>query len=169
MVTMQLKSCHNAHSFALTGLAESLPTTINEDTLQVELIQNPPVPYTQCILREWDVPNNESELPGRGDLVFQRPGFQEYLVVETKYLRTDTKGSRSSKRKKVKEQAVFYGQYFQTLLKKPWACVKAATYTNLEGLTMVDLPDSRLTVGELTDLFHSLTLNNDDDQKGSPF
>ena len=104
-----------------------------EAKLQQSLIQNPPKPYTALHKQEWHVVPGQSH-HGVGDLVFQSPGFEKYLVVETKYLREDPAGKSNRKKgkSKVKKQARFYRDKFQS--SKPDAHVEMAIFTNLGGL-----------------------------------
>lgn len=124
----------------------------NEAELQEMLIGCPPTPFTQLVAHEWPV---GKEWPvgyewmgeyfshyshyGVGDLVFKRPGFEDYLVVETKYMTTRTgrtaKTRRTRGRKKVKEQAAFYGRKWKR--QHPEAKVSYAWYTNDSGLSKI--------------------------------
>jgi hypothetical protein len=122
-------------------MADPVPAVImdndmEERALQEELIVNAPLPYTRLFAREWYLyPPDHSNL-GKGDLVFQRPGFAEFLVVETKHLNTSTGHSacahRIHGRKKVREQAVRYGKAWKEM--HPFSDVEYATYTNVDGL-----------------------------------
>ena len=109
----------------------------NEAELQATLICCPPIPFTQLVGHEWMVHHHYSQFGGVGDLVFKRPGFEEYLVVETKYITTMTgrtaRTSRRKARKKVQEQAAFYGRRWKQL--HPQADVSYAWYTNDRGLS----------------------------------
>jgi hypothetical protein len=124
------------------AIKEKQATVSVEHSLQQQLISirevDKRLPYTQLYAQEWEV---EPGLPqfGKGDLVFKRPGFEEYLVVETKYI-TDNTGrvaitNRKRSRKKVLEQARRYGAALQR--RYPEADVKIATYTNESGLCML--------------------------------
>jgi hypothetical protein len=106
--------------------------------LQQELIDSPPCPYTKLIRHEWGDfgggCNNTTAHIGKGDLIFQRPNTEDYLVVETKYLRTDSgsnaRTSRTGSRRKVTEQAFRYGAIWRGCLKTDKGTVTVATYTN---------------------------------------
>ena len=109
----------------------------NEYSLQQQLINDTAKrrPYAKLYAREWQVKPGHPNC-GKGDLVFKRPGFEEYLVVETKYLNQRSGRtactSRTRSRKKVVEQALHYGAEFKKL--HPNARVEIATYTNECGL-----------------------------------
>lgn len=107
-----------------------------EHLLQQELIDAPPFPYTQLVGHEWG--HFPSSLPlgdhiGKGDLVFQRPDTDDYLVVETKHLRTDAgptaRTKRNASRRKVTEQAFRYGAIWRGCVGIP-GTVTMATYSN---------------------------------------
>ena len=123
-----------------------------EHILQEQVIRyqrNHP-PFTQLYYaQEWEVIPGYSQF-GKGDLVFKRPGFEEYLVIETKYIRTDSgktaRGSRTKNRKKVVEQALRYGAIFKQ--RHPGAEVEIATFTNDVGLCTLGLYESS------SDIFH---------------
>jgi hypothetical protein len=117
-----------------------LRTTIpmhREHVLQKQVIryQRKHPPFTQLYAQEWEVIPGYSQF-GKGDLVFKRPAFEEYLVIETKYIRTDSgktaRGKRTRNRKKVVEQALRYGAIFKQ--HNPGALVEIATFTNDVGL-----------------------------------
>jgi hypothetical protein len=112
----------------------------NEHSLQRQLIRENEKhrPYTKLYAQEWEVKPGHPNC-GKGDPVFKRPGFEEYLVVETKYL-TQRSGhtactSRHKSRKQVVKQARRYGAEFKKL--HPKANIKVATYTNESGLRML--------------------------------
>ena len=88
-----------------------------------------------CFCREWKVVPGHRQF-GVGDLVFQEPGQEHYLVVETKFLHPESgnqaRNNRNKGRKKVKEQARFYAEKFKQ--QHPNARIGVATYTNLDGL-----------------------------------
>jgi len=114
----------------------------NEEELQEMLIDCPPIPFIQLYRREWMADEwGECHLSqfGVGDLVFKRPGLEEYLVVETKFMTTSTgttaSTSRTKGRKKVKEQAACYGHKWKRL--HPQATVYYAWYTNDRGLSNI--------------------------------
>lgn len=115
--------------------------------LQQELIRSPPLPYKDLIRHEWgDFGGGGSSATatptahiGKGDLVFRRPlghdtDEEDYLVVETKHLRTDTgataRTSRTASRRKVIEQALRYGAIWRGYLGTEHGTVTMATYTN---------------------------------------
>ncbi|KAG7340323.1 hypothetical protein IV203_023866 [Nitzschia inconspicua] len=110
--------------------------------LQRELMDSPPLPYQNLIRQEWGDfgggSNGISTTPtahiGKGDLVFQRPNSDDYLVVETKHLRTDSgsraRVSRTASRRKVVEQALRYGAIWRGSLGTDQGTVTMATYTN---------------------------------------
>lgn len=110
---------------------------MNELLLQRQLIRNVNklFPYTILYAQEWEVYPGYSHL-GKGDLVFKRPHFKEFLVVETKYLTTNSgktaRNRRRMGRKKVVKQALRYGRDFKKL--HPNVKVEIATYTNMNGL-----------------------------------
>jgi hypothetical protein len=115
--------------------------------LQQELIDSPPRPYTNLIRHEWgDFAGGGSDSTtahiGKGDLVFQRPNKEDYLVVETKYLRTDSgsnaRTSRTGSRRKVMEQAFRYGAIWRACLRTEGGTVTVATYTNDGSTTSVE-------------------------------
>ena len=103
----------------------------NEKDLQCLLLNSPPPPYTYFVAQEWPVASPFTNL-GVGDLVFKRPKVYEYLVVEVKHL---GKGNRKKGRKKVVEQAHFYGLKWKE--RQPRASVKFATFTNESGLKIL--------------------------------
>ena len=116
-----------------------------EHILQKQVIRyqrNHP-PFTQLYAQEWEVIPGYSQF-GKGDLVFKRPAFEEYLVIETKYIRTDSgktaRGSRTRNRKKVVEQALRYGAIFKQ--RHPGAEVEVATFTNDVGLRTLGIYES---------------------------
>jgi hypothetical protein len=117
----------------------------SEHFLQQQLIKDAEkhLPYTQVYAQDWEV---WPGLPhcGKGNFIFKRPGFEDYLVVETKYLTTNTgrvaTNSRKKGRNKVYEQALRYGAAFKRL--HPDADVEIATYTNESGLHMFAYYDS---------------------------
>ncbi len=108
-----------------------------EHVLQKQVIryQRKHPPFTQLYAQEWEVIPGYSQF-GKGDLVFKRPAFEEYLVIETKYIRTDSgktaQRSRTRSRKKVVKQALPYGAIFKQV--HPGAEVEIATFTNDAGL-----------------------------------
>ena len=108
-----------------------------EHILQQQIIHdvNKRLPYTLLCKQEWEVVPGHSQF-GKGDLVFKQPGLENYLVIETKYIRTDSgKAARTARRrsrKKVNEQALRYGAAFKQL--NPQARVEVATFTNESGL-----------------------------------
>ena len=112
----------------------------SELSLQQQLIRevDKRLPYTNLFAQEWEVLRGCSHL-GKGDLVFKRPGFQEYLVVEVKYLRPGSgraaRNKRNAARRKVVEQALRYGAAFKR--RHPDADVEIATYTNESGLCLL--------------------------------
>jgi len=110
----------------------------NEEQLQTALTYCPPIPFSQVVACEWMIENNHCHC-GVGDLVFKRPGFEDYLVVETKYMTSTTgKTARSRRRqgrKKVQEQAEFYGRRWKQL--HPQADVSYAWFTNDGGLSRI--------------------------------
>ena len=112
----------------------------NEYSLQQLLISaaDKRRPYTKLYAQEWEVKPGHPNC-GKGDLVFKRPGFEEYLVVETKYLNQRSGRtactSRTRSRKKVVEQALHYGAEFKKL--HPKANVEIATCTNESGLRVL--------------------------------
>ena len=117
----------------------------SEHFLQQQLIKDAEkhLPFTQVYAQEWQVKPGHPNY-GKGDLVFKRPGFEDYLVVETKYLTTNTgrtaQTSRNKGRNKAREQALRYGAAFKRL--HPEADVEIATYTNESGLNMFAYYDS---------------------------
>mmetsp|Transcript_18552 Transcript_18552/g.53256 ORF Transcript_18552/g.53256 Transcript_18552/m.53256 type:complete len:139 (-) Transcript_18552:234-650(-) len=94
----------------------------NEDDLHSILMNSPPYPYTKLAAHEW------RSHTGVGDLVFQAPGKNQYLVVEAKLLRNGVQ----KKREMVREQANRYGRDWKR--KHPSAFVKYATFTDKDGL-----------------------------------
>ena len=128
-----------------------------ETSLQDQLIRNPPNPFTKLYKREWHVVPKQSH-HGVGDLVFQKPGTKQFLVVETKYLRIDPgragKRNRNSGRKRVREQIEFYSRQFKNL--HPNSKVESAIYTNLEGLQYIKTQTK--TEDENTIIVFGLTL-----------
>jgi hypothetical protein len=110
--------------------------------LQQELIESPPFPYENLIRHEWgdfggassSSSNAATAHMGKGDLVFQRPNTNDYLVVETKHLRTDkgstARTSRTASRRKVTEQAFRYGAIWRGYLGTDKGTVTMAKYTN---------------------------------------
>jgi hypothetical protein len=117
--------------------------------LQQELIDSPPHPYTNLIRHEWGDfggggRDNTTAHIGKGDLVFQRPNSEDYLVVETKYLRTDSgsnaRTSRTGSRRKVMEQAFRYGAIWRGCLRSEHGTVTVATYTNEGSVTSTAPP-----------------------------
>ena len=129
-----------ARSATTSASNAKLRTTIpmhREHVLQKQVIryQRKHPPFTQIYAQEWEVIPGYSQF-GKGDLVFKRPAFEEYLVIETKYIRTESgktaQRSRTRSRKKVVEQALRYGAIFKQL--HPEALVEIATFTNDVGL-----------------------------------
>jgi len=110
----------------------------NEEQLQTALIYSPPIPYTQLKECEWMIEHSHPQY-GVGDVVFKLPGFEDYLVVETKYMTNKTgktaRSRRGQGRKKVQEQAEFYGRRWKQL--HPEADVSYAWFTNDRGLSRI--------------------------------
>ena len=112
-------------------------SNLKEKALQDHLVNNPPSPYKHLAAREWFVVPGRSD-KGKGDLVFSHGN--NYLVVETKTLPTATghtaRARRSKGRREVREQAERYSREWKG--KYPSARVEAATYTNIDGLQMLE-------------------------------
>ena len=99
------------------------------------------LPYKDVYAQEWDVIPGWPQF-GKGDLVFKQPGLDKFLVVETKYLTTNTghtaRVSRNRGRQKVIEQAYRYGELFKCIKQQHQrATVDVAICTNEKGLCIL--------------------------------
>ena len=96
------------------------------------------LPYKDVYAQEWDVVPGQTQC-GKGDLVFKQPGLDKFLVVETKYLTTNSghtaRASRNRGRQKVIEQAYRYGKLFKQQHQR--ATVDVAICTNEKGLCIL--------------------------------
>jgi hypothetical protein len=112
-----------------------------EFILQQELIDAPPAPYTKLVAKEWTSLANMHHV-GKGDLVFQKPQTNDFLVVETKHLTTRSGATaqkrRTMNRQKVVEQAFRYGAIWRGHLGSFDGTVTMATYTNETKSSGVD-------------------------------
>jgi Holliday junction resolvase-like predicted endonuclease len=122
---------------------QDAPKSSMEAELKRELLANLPEElqgYNELVENEWEVNPGYSQA-GKGDLVMT-DGLGHYAVIEVKHIDTSATGRtaqtrRNNKRKQVKQQAQQYaGEYKK---RQPNArSVKAMTYTNENGLTVLD-------------------------------
>ena len=99
---------------------------LTEDDLHHTLMESPPPPFTRLVAHEWQSQS------GVGDMVFEDPKNNHFLVVEAKLLRGSKPKYIQQKWEKVQEQAGRYGRDWKH--ENPSACVKYATFTNRDGL-----------------------------------